>query len=85
MIGEFQLTMMTGLNNVCRCYVRAAYCDNGSDKGDMNSWTVVLTERLEGAVNLGDAAVRSLKQAGIPEGSSIQVRCPSLSTFGYIS
>lgn len=60
-----------------RCYVRAAYCDSGSDKNDVNTWKVVLTERIEGHINLGDSAIRSLKGAGVPEGANVQVICRS--------
>lgn len=52
--------------------MRAAYCDGGKDKGDANSWKVVVSERIEGAINLGDTAIRSLKEAGIPDGAAVQ-------------
>jgi hypothetical protein len=55
------------------CYVRAAYCDGGKDKNDLNNWKVVVSERIEGAINLGDTGIRSLKGAGVPEGASVQV------------
>lgn len=56
-----------------RCYVRAAYCDGERDKNDLNNWKVVVSERIEGAINLGDTAIRSLKEAGVPDGAAVQV------------
>lgn len=60
------------------CYVRAAYCDGGKDKNDLNNWKVVVSERIEGAINLGDTGIRSLKGAGVPDGAAVQVRASPL-------
>lgn len=54
--------------------MRAAYCDGGRDENDLNNWKVVVSERIEGAINLGDTAIRSLKEAGVPDGAAVQVR-----------
>lgn len=54
------------------CWVRAAYCDSPKDVAC--EWKVVLTDRIEGRINLGDGVTRSLKGSGIPDGATVQVR-----------
>ncbi|CAD6579794.1 MAG: hypothetical protein CYPHOPRED_001007 [Cyphobasidiales sp. Tagirdzhanova-0007] len=50
------------------CYVRAAYCvtEDGVQK-------IVVTDRLGNHLNLGDSEVRSLKGAGIPNKTQVQL------------
>lgn len=81
-ISSFSLSHRAGYT----CYVRAAWNDTfearGSDcpmSADTSNIdddrprqrTFILTDRIEGGVNLGDNVVRSLTDAGIPDGAEV--------------
>lgn len=70
LISSFSLLDKAGYS----CYVRAAYCDTGTEYHDDSSpgtRTFILTDRIEGSINLGDNVVRSLKDVGIPDGAEV--------------
>ncbi|KAL7009546.1 hypothetical protein EMMF5_000453 [Cystobasidiomycetes sp. EMM_F5] len=72
LISSFSLLDKAGYS----CYVRAAYCDTGTEYHDDSSpgtRTFILTDRIEGSINLGDNVVRSLKDVGIPDGAEVQL------------
>ena len=80
-ISSFSLSHRAGYT----CYVRAAWNDTFeaqdsdspclADSSNIDDRprqrTFILTDRIEGGVNLGDNVVRSLTDAGIPDGAEV--------------
>lgn len=56
------------------CYVRVAYCDSSAyATSGPNAWNVIISGRIEGRINLGENAPRSLKGTSVPDGAIVQL------------